>query len=62
MKNHKTATLFNGTKVKEGDIVSFITSDGIECKDQIRRRPNGSLYFWNITKRIKEDYSAKKEN
>ena len=34
----KTATLFNGKKVKEGDKVFFINSDGVRCEGLIQRR------------------------
>ena len=34
----KTATLFNGKKVKEGDKVYFINSDGVRCEGLIQRR------------------------
>ena len=34
----KTATLFNGKKVKEGDKVYFINSDGERCEGLIQRR------------------------
>lgn len=34
----KTATLFNGKKVKEGDRVYFINSDGVRCEGLIQRR------------------------
>lgn len=38
MKNKKTATLFNGKNVKEGDRVYFINSDGVRCEGLIGRR------------------------
>jgi len=34
----KTATLFNGKNVKEGDKVYFINSDGVRCEGLIQRR------------------------
>mgnify|MGYP000854623062 FL=1 len=34
----KTATLFNGKKVKEGDKCYFINSDGVRCEGLIQRR------------------------
>lgn len=34
----KTATLFNGKRVKEGDKVYFINSDGVRCEGLIQRR------------------------
>ncbi len=58
-KERKT-TLDNGKKVKEGDRVLFISSDGYKHDDIIRRRETdciqadtgeklkkGTLYFWN---------------
>ena len=58
-KERKT-TLFNGKKVKEGDRVLFISSDGYKHEDIIRRREfncthadtgeklkKGTLFFWN---------------
>jgi hypothetical protein len=58
-KQNYTA-LHNGKKVKEGDSVSFIDSDGRKHQDIIRRRDSdcihadsgsalkkGTLYFWN---------------
>ena len=56
----KTTTLANGKKVKEGDKVHFINSDGVKCKGEIQRRlfncthsetkeelKKGTLFFWN---------------
>jgi hypothetical protein len=48
----KRAVLVNGEVVKEGDCVSFVNSDGEICTDVIRRREDGTLYFWNITHNI----------
>ena len=58
--NERKTTLFNGKKVKEGDKVLFISSDGSKHTDVIRRRSfdcihadtgeklkKGTLYFWN---------------
>ena len=58
----KTITLANGQKVKEGDKVHFINSDGVKCEGVIKRRlfdcthsdtkeklKKGTLYFWNNT-------------
>ena len=52
--------LANGKVVREGDIVAFVNSDGVQCVDSIKRRTancvhpitgrklkKGSLYFWN---------------
>lgn len=44
-----TIKLRNGDKVRLGDLVSFINSDGEVCTDFVRMRPNRSLYFWNIS-------------
>lgn len=56
----KTTTLSNGQKLKEGDKVSFINSDGIKCEGIIERRlfdcthsdtkeklKKGTLFFYN---------------
>ena len=56
----KTTTLHSGEKVKEGDKVHFINSDGIKCEGVIERRlfdcthsdtkerlKKGTLFFWN---------------
>lgn len=53
-------TLYNGTRVKEGDKVHFINSDGVRCEGTIQRRrfdcvhsdtkeklKKGTLFFWN---------------
>jgi len=58
----KTTTLNNGQKVKEGDKVHFINSDGIKCEGLIQRRlfncvhsdtkeklKKDTLFFWNNT-------------
>ena len=49
----RKATLVNGEVVRFGDMVSFISSDGIEIKGLISRRRDGTLYFhnncWEIT-------------
>jgi hypothetical protein len=58
-KQRKT-TLYNGQKVKEGDKVYFINSDGVKCEGLIERRlfdcvhsdtnerlKKGTLFFWN---------------
>ena len=45
----RSAKLYNGQKVKPGDKVRFINSDGEECVDIIRydiNNPN-RLFFWN---------------
>ena len=51
----RKAFLANGTEVREGDEVSFVNSDGVRCTNNIKRRADGTLYFWNITYNI-EDY------
>lgn len=43
----RKAFLANGTEVREGDLVSFVNSDGLKCTDEIKRRADGTLYFWN---------------
>ena len=56
----RKAFLANGTEVKEGDEVSFVDSDGIKCTDKIRRREDGTLFFWNSGFSIDDYASAKK--
>jgi hypothetical protein len=53
----RKAFLANGTEIKEGDEVSFVNSDGIKCTDKIKRREDGTLFFWNNGFSI-EDYSS----
>ena len=43
----RKARLADGTIVRYGDIVSFISSDRIVVEGPIRRRPDGTLYFHN---------------
>jgi len=56
----RSTILKNGQKVKEGDKVYFINSDGEKCEDIIKRRQfdcihadtqeklkKGTLFFWN---------------
>lgn len=57
----RKAFLANGTEVREGDKVSFVNSDGIKCTDKIKRREDGSLFFWNTTFEINDYASAEKE-
>ena len=38
MTKLKTATILNGKKVKEGDKVFFINSDGVRCEGLVQRR------------------------
>ena len=62
MRKEKTTTLANGQKVKEGDKVYFINSDGLKSEGMIQRRTfdcthsetkeklkKGTLFFWNNT-------------
>lgn len=58
----RVARLANGTKVKEGDVVEFINSDGEKCRDIIRRDINNPkrLFFWNNTFDISDYKSAAK--
>jgi hypothetical protein len=56
----RKAFLFNGEEVKEGDEVSFVNSDGKECIDKIRRRKDGTLFFWNNQFEIKDYQNARK--
>lgn len=45
----KSAWLYNGQKVKAGDSVQFINSDGETCVGKIQydvNNPN-KLFFWN---------------
>jgi len=52
----KSTRIYNGTKVKKGDRVMFINSDGQECIDEIRlNQQTKELYFWNNQFKI-EDY------
>lgn len=53
--------LYNGAEVKEGDEVSFVNSDGIKCTDKIRRRKDGTLFFWNTQFSVQDYGSAYKE-
>ena len=56
----KKTKLYNGKKVKEGDLVYFINSDGVRCEQTIQKRmfdcvhqdsgeklKKGTLFFWN---------------
>ena len=61
MKKQKSARLYNGQKVKKGDVVSFVNSDGEKCTDKIRRRNDGKLFFWNNGFDIKSYRSANKQ-
>ena len=56
----RKAFLANGTEVREGDEVSFVNSDGVRCTNNIKRRADGTLYFWNITYNIEDYPSAEK--
>ncbi len=56
----RKAFLSNGTEVREGDEITLVNSDGIKCTDKIKRRDDGSLFFWNTTFNINEYVSAEK--
>jgi len=56
----RKAFLCNGTEVREGDEVSFVNSDGVKCTDKIKRRGDGTLFFWNATFNVDEYVSAEK--
>jgi len=55
------AYLKNGELVREGDLVTFINSDGNICTKPIERRKDGTLFFWNSTSDIDDYHSAVKE-
>ena len=55
----RKAKLIDGTIVRFGDIVSFVNSDRRVVEGPIRRRPNGTLYFHNISFEI-SDYPTLK--
>jgi len=56
------AELHNGQKVKPGDRVSFINSDGEECIGIVEYDVNNPkrLFFWNNQFEIKDYKNAKK--
>ena len=56
----RKAALCNGEVVRFGDMVSFISSDGVEIKGNIGRRPDGTLYFHNTRWEIKDYPTLKK--
>ena len=56
----RKAFLFNGEEVREGDKVSFVNSDGIECTQEIKRREDGKLFFWNNQFEITDYRNARK--
>lgn len=58
----RTAKLYDGTIVREGDKVSFKNSDGIMCSREIGRRHDGSLYFWNTSAQVEDYRNAIKES
>lgn len=60
MFKQRTETLKNGTTVKEGDMVMFVNSDKEECKREIERRKDGSLFFWNNNYAISDYHNAVK--
>ena len=55
---HRKAALYNGQIVREGDMVSFVSSDGETFIDMIKRRKDGSLYFWNTSHKITDYRNA----
>ncbi len=57
------AKLFSGERVKAGDKVSFIDSDGVKRIGFIQYDPNNRkrLFFWNSAFEIKDYQNAKKE-
>ena len=57
----RSASLHSGTIVREGDIVQFTNSDGDICRDEIRRRDNGTLYFFNSSFQIQDYQNAIKD-
>ena len=58
--HQRKAFLANGTEVREGDEVTFVNSDGIKCTDKIKRRKDGTLFFWNNEFNIDDYVSAEK--
>ena len=56
----RKAILVNGEVVRFGDMVSFISSDRVEIKGPIRRRPDGTLYFHNNRWEISDYPTLKK--
>jgi len=58
----RSAKLFNGEKVKSGDKVSFIDSDGIQRIGTVQYDVNNPkrLFFWNNSFDIKDYRNAKK--
>lgn len=53
-KYQLTACLPDGKRVKEGDTVMFINSDGEKCEGLIQRKANGRLFFWNSSTKISD--------
>ena len=58
----RKAKLYNGQIVKEGDTVSFINSDNKKNISKIKRRKDGTLFFWNSRFEIQDYTNALKEN
>jgi len=56
----RKAKLANGDTVKFGDTVTFTNSDGENCTSTIKRRRDGTLYYWNPLFEIKDYDSARK--
>ena len=59
----RSARLHNGQKVREGDTVSFIDSDGVTRTGAIQRDRNNPerLYFWNDSFDIQDYENARLE-
>ena len=45
----RTARLHSGQRIKEGDRVKFVNSDGVTCIGRVQRDMNNPkrLFFWN---------------
>ena len=56
----KTATLVNGQKVRKGDLLSFINSDGKKCVGEVKL-DGKRLFFWNNMFDFQDYPDAKKE-
>lgn len=56
----RSAKLYNGTKVRYGDKIKFINSDGESCIGHIRYDCNNPkrLFFWNNKFDIKDYQNA----
>ena len=56
----RSAKLHNGQKVRVGDTVSFINSDGEKCTGKIEYDINNPkrLFFWNNAYEIEDYHNA----